>query len=46
MQVYICHGSVGVGGVEVGGWGVGVRSWALREEAREEKGPICSDSGR
>lgn len=28
------------------GWRVGVWSWALREEARGEKGPICSYSGR
>lgn len=44
MQAYICHGGVVVGGVEVGGWGF--CSWALREEAKQEKGPICSYSGR
>lgn len=26
--------------------GVGVKNWALREEAKEKKGPICSCGGR
>nr|WMC20665.1 matrix metalloproteinase 17 [Paralichthys olivaceus] len=41
-QILGYHGIVAEGG----GWEVGVRSRALREEAREEKGPICSSCAR